>query len=85
MIGGGLLGLEAENALRQFRLRPHVVERFPRLMGQQLDEAGGALLNRMVTAMGITTHLDVGTDSIASRDGGVRVNLSDGYTVELGW
>jgi hypothetical protein len=39
VIGGGLLGLEAANALRQFGLRPHIVERFRRLMGQQLDEA----------------------------------------------
>ncbi|MGH7291345.1 MAG: FAD-dependent oxidoreductase, partial [Myxococcota bacterium] len=84
VIGGGLLGLEAANALRQFGLRPHIVERFPRLMGQQLDEAGGALLNRMVSALGITTHLDVGTESIESRDDGVRVNLSDGSAIDAG-
>jgi nitrite reductase (NADH) large subunit len=84
VIGGGLLGLEAANALRQFGMAPHVVERFPRLMGQQLDEAGGALLNRMVSALGITTHLDVGTDSIARRDDGVTVTLSDGSTIDAG-
>jgi nitrite reductase (NADH) large subunit len=84
VIGGGLLGLEAANALRQFGLRPHIVERFPRLMGQQLDEAGGALLNRMVSALGITTHLDVGTESIENRDDGVRVNLSDGSAIDAG-
>ncbi len=37
VIGGGLLGLEAANALRGFGLHPHVVERSPRLMNQQLD------------------------------------------------
>jgi nitrite reductase (NADH) large subunit len=84
VIGGGLLGLEAANALQQFGLRPHVVERFPRLMSQQLDEAGGALLNRMVGALGITTHLDVGTASIEERDDGVRVHLSDGSAVDAG-
>src|SRR5215208_3207719 len=48
VIGGGLLGLEAANALRQFGLQTHVVEMAPRLMAQQLDEAGGALLGRMI-------------------------------------
>src|ERR1700712_3413711 len=43
VIGGGLLGLEAANALRQFGLQTHVVEMMPRLMAQQIDEAGGAL------------------------------------------
>lgn len=40
VIGGGLLGLEAANALRQFGLQTHVVEMMPRLMAQQIDEAG---------------------------------------------
>jgi len=48
VIGGGLLGLEAANALRRFGLETHVVEMAPRLMAQQLDEAGGALLGRMI-------------------------------------
>ncbi|MDT5217411.1 MAG: nitrite reductase large subunit [Mycobacterium sp.] len=64
VIGGGLLGLEAANALRGFGLHAHVVERAPRLMNQQLDTAGGALLQRMVTELGISVHLDVGTDAI---------------------
>ena len=56
MIGGGLLGLEAANALRSFGLRTHVVEMAPRLMAQQLDEAGGALLGRMIGELGIAVH-----------------------------
>jgi nitrite reductase (NADH) large subunit len=84
VVGGGLLGLEAANALRQFGMTPHIVERFPRLMGQQLDEAGGALLNRMVSSLGIAVHLDVGTDSIEPRDDGVVVALSDGTTIDAG-
>ena len=38
VIGGGLLGLEAANALRGFGLRTHIVERAQRLMSQQVDE-----------------------------------------------
>ncbi len=89
VIGGGLLGLEAANALRQFGLQAHIVERAPRLMNQQVDEAGGALLGRMIGELGIEVHLDVGTDSIEPvehPDGGtsVRVILGDGTPIEAG-
>ena len=89
VIGGGLLGLEAANALRQFGLQTHVVEMAPRLMAQQLDEAGGALLARMIGELGIAVHVDVGTDAIESlehADGttSVRVRLSDGDIIDAG-
>ena len=41
MIGGGLLGLEAANALHQLGLETHVVEMAPRLMAVQVDDVGG--------------------------------------------
>jgi nitrite reductase (NADH) large subunit len=85
VIGGGLLGLEAANALRAFGLMPHVVERAPRLMAQQLDPAGGALLGRMIAELGIAVHVDVGTDSIdRANDGTMRVRLSDGTVIAAG-
>ncbi|MDT5267006.1 MAG: nitrite reductase large subunit [Mycobacterium sp.] len=85
VIGGGLLGLEAANALRQFGLHAHIVERAPRLMNQQLDEAGAALLRRMIGGLGISVHLDVGTDSIERLgDDAVRVLLGDGTLIDAG-
>ncbi len=95
VIGGGLLGLEAANALRQFGLETHVVELAPRLMVQQLDEAGGALLGRMVADLGIVVHVGVGTDTIrpaqrnrplrrSEEDDSVRVTLSDGTFIDAG-
>ena len=85
VIGAGLLGLEAANALRGFGLHAHVVERSPRLMSQQLDMAGGALLRRMVAELGISVHVDVGTDAI-ERAGAdtLRVLLSDGALIDAG-
>ncbi|MHA0285067.1 nitrite reductase large subunit NirB [Mycobacterium sp. C3-094] len=84
VIGGGLLGLEAANALRGFGMTPHVVEMAPRLMAQQLDEAGGALLARMIGDLGIAVHVGVGTERIESSDAGARVTLSDGTDVDAG-
>jgi nitrite reductase (NADH) large subunit len=85
VIGGGLLGLEAANALRQFGLQTHVVEMAPRLMAQQLDVAGGGLLARMIMDLGIAVHVGVGTSSIERTErGSVIVTLSDGTVVESG-
>jgi nitrite reductase (NADH) large subunit len=89
VIGGGLLGLEAANALRQFGLRTHVIEMMPRLMAQQIDEAGGALLARMITELGIAVHVGTGTESIESverPDGSAsaRVRLTDGEVIDAG-
>src|SRR3984957_2982610 len=89
VIGGGLLGLEAANALRQFGLQTHVVEMMPRLMAQQIDEGGGALLARMVTELGISVHVGTGTESIeaASRPDGsasTQVRLTDGEVIDAG-
>ena len=85
VIGGGLLGLEAANALRQFGLQTHVVEMMPRLMAQQIDEAGGALLARMISDLGIAVHVGVGTESIETDgDSGARVRLTNGDVIEAG-
>jgi nitrite reductase (NADH) large subunit len=82
VIGGGLLGLEAANALRQFGLRTHVVEMAPRLMSQQVDTAGGALLQRMVAELGIAVHVGVGTERIEASGSFNRVTLSDETVVD---
>lgn len=85
VIGGGLLGLEAANALRQLGLRPHVLEVNPRLMPQQVDEAGGEHLARMIGELGIDITLSSGTKSIAPADGGgVAVTLADDSVVTPG-
>ncbi|AKC39936.1 nitrite reductase large subunit [Mycolicibacterium phlei] len=83
VIGGGLLGLEAANALRLMGLAPHVVELNPRLMHLQVDEGGGALLTRLVTELGLTVHTSVSTAAIEkAEDGTLSVQLSDGSTID---
>ncbi len=56
VIGGGLLGLEAANALRHLGLVTHVVELAPRLMPVQVDDGGGEALRRHIQALGVTVH-----------------------------
>jgi len=79
VVGGGLLGLEAANALRQLGLQTHVVEFAPRLMALQLDEVGGALLREKVEALGVQVHTGKSTVGIDSDGGRVaKMRFSDG-------
>lgn len=83
VVGGGLLGLEAANALRGMGLETHVVEFAPRLMAVQLDEGGSKLLRRKVENLGVKIHTGKNTTSIV--DGETcrhRMNFSDGTFLE---
>lgn len=84
VIGGGLLGLEAANALRLLGLDTHLVEFAPRLMPVQVDEAGGAMLRRYVEELGVVPHLGTATTAIRpGADGGVaQLVLGSGETVD---
>ncbi len=78
LIGGGLLGLEAGNGLRQAGLAVTVVEFFPRLLPRQLDEAAAAILKGRLEAMGFRFYLGAATQEIVGADGGLAVVLKDG-------
>src|SRR3989344_3211002 len=64
VVGGGLLGLEAANALKSLGLEAHVVEFAPRLMPVQLDDHGGLALKAQIEALGVSVHLSRGPQSI---------------------
>jgi NAD(P)H-nitrite reductase large subunit len=71
LIGGGLLGLEAGNALRKAGKNLGVVEFFPRLLPRQLDVAGGGRLQTIMEGMGFYFRLGAKTQEIKGED---RVN-----------
>lgn len=78
VIGGGLLGLEAANALRQLGLETHVVEFAPNLMAVQLDNGGAAMLREKITALGVSVHTSKATTAIVESDHGLTLNFADG-------
>ncbi|MER5453535.1 nitrite reductase large subunit NirB [Micromonospora sp. NPDC002389] len=84
VIGGGLLGLEAANALRLLGLATRVVEFAPRLMPVQVDTAGGAMLRRYVEELGVACHLGVATTALRpGPDGTVgALELADGSLLD---
>ncbi len=70
VVGGGLLGLEAANALQSLGLETHVVEFAPRLMGVQVDDGGGSALRRRIEDLGVQVHTSMSTSEIYTGDGG---------------
>jgi nitrite reductase (NADH) large subunit len=68
LIGGGLLGLEAGNALRKLGKELTVVEFFPRLLPRQLDVAGGGRLQTIMEGMGFSFRLGAKTQEIKGDD-----------------
>ncbi len=75
VVGGGLLGLEAANALVGLDLDTHVVEMAPRLMPVQVDDVGGAMLARHIEKLGLTVHTGTATTEVLSDDEGRVVAL----------
>jgi nitrite reductase (NADH) large subunit len=83
VIGGGLLGLEAANALKSLGLKTHVIEFAPRLMPVQLDDDGGTLLKDKIEELGVSVHTSTGTQSIEeTEDDRLRLNFSDADPLE---
>lgn len=83
VVGGGLLGLEAANALREAGLDTHVVEFAPRLMAVQLDEGGGKLLRSKIEGLGVSVHTEKNTKEIvAGEECRYRMNFADGSHLE---
>jgi len=83
VVGGGLLGLEAANALKSLGIEAHVVEFAPRLMPVQLDADGGAALKARIEALGVSVHLSRATKEIvAGEEHAYRMNFNDGEFLE---
>jgi nitrite reductase (NADH) large subunit len=85
VVGGGLLGLEAANALRLLGVDTTVVEFADRLMAVQLDEGAGRALRRHVEGLGL--HVLTGAAAAEVRttpDGRVAgLRFADGTMADL--
>jgi nitrite reductase (NADH) large subunit len=78
VIGGGLLGLECANALRNLELETHVVEFASGIMGVQLDGRGSQLLQSMIEDLGVSVHTGKATQKIvAGTDTRLKLEFAD--------
>lgn len=81
LIGGGLLGLEAGNALRRLGKRVTVVEFFPRLLPRQLDVDGAKRLQELMENMGFSFRLGAKTEAISGEETVEGVVLEGGESI----
>jgi nitrite reductase (NADH) large subunit len=83
VVGGGLLGLEAANGLRQRGMAVTVVHIGPWLLERQLDETAAGLLRQALEARGLRFALNAQTQALlGDAQGHVRaLQLQDGQQI----
>ncbi len=87
VIGGGLLGLEAANGLKQRGMDVTVVHLMPWLMERQLDRTAGEMLQRSLETRGLCFKLEAKTAEILGDDAGrakaVRLATGEALPAQL--
>jgi NAD(P)H-nitrite reductase large subunit len=78
VVGGGLLGLQVARALAVRGVSTEVVEGTEHLLSRQVDERGGAVLERGLRRLG--TEVYTGSRAVRMVDEGLR--LDTGYTLD---
>ena len=81
VLGGGLLGLEAANALKALKLNVSIVEMAAVLMPKQLDTIGASVLLQKVKASGMSVHLQKRTEKISRIPEGILVQFAGGESL----
>jgi nitrite reductase [NAD(P)H] large subunit len=82
VIGGGLLGLEAARGLLTHGVEVTIVEVAPRLMVQQLDGEGGAILRRTMEGMAISVRLEAKTAAVLGNGRVTGLEFADGTMLD---
>jgi dihydrolipoyl dehydrogenase len=81
VLGGGIIGCEFASAWRSFGVDVTIVEALPRLLATE-DEASSKQLERAFRKRGITAKLNKPFEKVEYIDGGVRVTIAGGETIE---
>jgi len=82
IIGGGLLGLELANQIKNANLHTTVVEFFPRLLPRQLDDECSGMLKKEIESKGINVVLSATTEEIMGKGAVTGIKLKDGQKFE---
>ncbi|EDY82635.1 BFD-like (2Fe-2S) binding domain family [Verrucomicrobiia bacterium DG1235] len=77
VLGGGLLGLEAANAMRELGLHATVVEFANGLMPRQLNQDASLVLEQQIRELGVNPLVGKGAQKIETTDSGLLVSFSD--------
>jgi len=83
VIGGGLLGLEAAEALKNSGIKTHIIEYKSTLMVEQLDATGGEQLQRKIENLNVSVHTNKNTLEITDVAQGKILHFADGTKLEV--
>ena len=78
MLGGGLLGIESANSLKQLGLDVTILEPSGRLLSKQLDDEGAAVLASLLKERGVNLVLDAAVQEFCGKEKINGVQLNDG-------
>jgi len=81
ILGGGVLGLEIGNSLRNIGKAVSFVEYFPRLLPRQLDVEGSRIFREKLESHGFHFILDAKADEVLGNDTMEGLMLLDGRSV----
>lgn len=81
VIGGGLLGLEAANGLKNQGMKVTVVHLKDTLMERQMDSASGKMLKRSLEERGIEFQMEASTKEIIGKQRVQGVVMADGREI----
>ncbi|MGH3681449.1 MAG: dihydrolipoyl dehydrogenase [Natronosporangium sp.] len=81
VLGGGVIGAEFASAWRSFGAEVTIVEALPRLLATE-DEDTSKQLARAFRRRGITALVDKPFEKLEQTEGGVRVTVAGGDTIE---
>ncbi|MEW6118247.1 MAG: FAD-dependent oxidoreductase [Nitrospirota bacterium] len=82
VLGGGLLGIEAGNALRKSGKNVTIVEFAPRLLPRQLDDDGADILKGMLEKRGIRFVLNARAKEVIGDTSVAGMLLEDGRQID---
>jgi dihydrolipoamide dehydrogenase len=81
VLGGGIIGCEFASAWRSFGVDVTIVEALPRLLATE-DEASSKAIERAFRRRGISYKLGKPFEGVERTEGGVRVTIQGGETIE---
>ena len=81
VVGGGVIGCEFASVFAAFGVKVTIIEFLPRIIALEEEEISKRLALSFKKS-GITVKTGVGVQSIAKKEGGMELSLSDGSTLE---
>jgi nitrite reductase (NADH) large subunit len=84
VVGGGLLGLETARALVGPNRSVTVLEIVPHLLPRQLDAPGAAILDHLLTGMGLAIRIGAQTQAILGDGHAAGIRFADGEEIQGG-